>query len=118
MNLYPLTPLEQEYLSHIQDLMAHDKVRSMRRYTQHGDTSCLEHSLQVSFTSFRMARRLGLDAAAAALGASSMTSSSMTGMRRRRTADDRGFMPLPILKQPLPTPGSTSLCAGRKRISL
>ena len=63
MNRYPLTSLEREYLSHIQDLMDHDKVRSMSRYTQHGDTSCLEHSLQVSFTSFRMARRLGLDAA-------------------------------------------------------
>lgn len=68
MNRYPLTSLEREYLSHIQDLMDHDKVRSMSRYTQHGDTSCLEHSLQVSFTSFRMARRLGLDAAAAARG--------------------------------------------------
>lgn len=60
---------DQEYLECIQDLLAHEKVRSMRNYIQHGNTDCLTHCLCVSYNSYRICRRLGFDARSAARGA-------------------------------------------------
>lgn len=62
------TPIEQEYDNWINDLIAHDLVRSMKKYNQHSNTNCLEHSLAVSYLSFRLCKLLNLDARAAARG--------------------------------------------------
>lgn len=48
------------------DLLATGSVRSMGRWQHHGRITCLDHSLFVSYLSFRAARWLRLDAAAAA----------------------------------------------------
>jgi len=57
------------YSDCISDLIKHDSVRSMKNYIQHGHTNCLEHSLYVSYTSFIICKRLGLDYRSAARGA-------------------------------------------------
>lgn len=57
------------YSECISDLITHESVKSIKNYIQHGHTNCLEHSLYVSYTSFVIAKRLGLDYKSAARGA-------------------------------------------------
>ena len=49
-------------------LLSAPAVRSMGRWRHHGPVTCLDHSLFVAWWSFRLARRLGWDTAAAARG--------------------------------------------------
>lgn len=49
--------------------MRNEKVRSMKRYVQHGGITCLEHCLFVSYVSYRVSRKWGLNSRAAARGA-------------------------------------------------
>jgi len=60
--------LEKEYCDCVHDLIDHEKVRSMENYMQHGDISCYAHSLHVSYISFRLCKKLGLDYFSAARG--------------------------------------------------
>lgn len=57
------------YRNTVRDLVDKDILHEMDRFVQHSDVSCLEHSLYVSITAFRLAERLGLDADAVARGA-------------------------------------------------
>ncbi len=59
---------DTEYMKCIYDLMQHERVKSMGNYRQHGRINCLEHSLYVSYTSYLLSRRLGLDYILAARG--------------------------------------------------
>jgi uncharacterized protein len=59
---------DREYLECVADILGHEAVRSMKRYNQHGGVDCLEHCLNVSVTSFRICKRLGLDYRSAARG--------------------------------------------------
>ena len=59
---------DSEYQVCVGDILKHEAVRSMTRFNQHGGVDCLEHSLNVSVTSFSICRRLGLDSRAAARG--------------------------------------------------
>ena len=61
LGLYP-----DDYLSCVNDLLQHPLIRSMDQYISHGRTTVLEHSMAVSWRSYRLCRRLGLDARAAA----------------------------------------------------
>jgi uncharacterized protein len=63
------TALYGEYLGLVFDLISHRAVMAMADYTQHGSTSCLEHSLQVSYISYRICKKLGLDYRSGARGA-------------------------------------------------
>lgn len=58
----------KEYLECICDLINHEKVRLMENYIQHGDIDCLEHSIYVSYSSYLICKRLGLDYRSAARG--------------------------------------------------
>ena len=59
----------EDYLAEVADLLAHPEVCGMEELPQHAPgVSCLHHSLLVSYFSFRLCRRLGLDARAAARG--------------------------------------------------
>lgn len=49
------------YLACVADLLSEDLVLSMAQYIQHGDVSCLDHCLQVSYGSFKIGKKLGLD---------------------------------------------------------
>jgi len=40
----------------------------MEKFKQHGNTDCLEHSLNVSYTAYRLCKRMGLDYCSAARG--------------------------------------------------
>ena len=59
---------EKEYKECVRDLIQHEKVVSMKDFIQHGDISCLEHSLFVSYISYLICRRLGFDYRSAARG--------------------------------------------------
>lgn len=59
---------EELYLQIIEDIIQHEKVLSMKNFIQHGNTSCLEHSLYVSYNSFLHSRRMGLDYRSVARG--------------------------------------------------
>ena len=60
---------DPEYLDCISDLIQNEKVRSMRKYIQHGGITCLDHCLDVSHVSYLVCRKFGLDARSAARGA-------------------------------------------------
>lgn len=60
--------VEQEYIDYITEFAKSDIVREMKKYTQHGDTTTYEHCLKVSYYSYKMAKRLGLNAKACAIG--------------------------------------------------
>ena len=59
-------PQDEEYLALVRDLLEHPKVGLMREYIQHGDTTCLEHCVNVSYLSYLFCKSHGLDARAAA----------------------------------------------------
>lgn len=59
----------REYADLVGDLLENGAVRSMGSFIQHGDITCLEHSLYVSFLSYLACKRLGLDFRSAARGA-------------------------------------------------
>lgn len=59
---------ESEYKSYIRDIVEHELVLSMNEFNQHGNVSCLEHSLYVSFNSYLICRKFGLDCRSAARG--------------------------------------------------
>lgn len=58
----------KDFHSSISDLIETPVVRSMHRYTQHAEVSCLEHCIFVSYLSFRLCRFMGFDEIAAARG--------------------------------------------------
>lgn len=55
-----------EYLRCVHDLLRHEAVLSMRNYMQHGCTTTLTHCLHVSYLSYKICRRCGLDYCSAA----------------------------------------------------
>jgi uncharacterized protein len=58
----------QGYVSCVSELIRSPMVQSMRRHNHHGNVSCYEHSVFVSYIAFRLARRLKWDYTAAARG--------------------------------------------------
>lgn len=59
---------KEEYMECICELIQHEVVESMKNFIQHGDINCLEHSLYVSYCSYLLCKRLGLDFRSAARG--------------------------------------------------
>lgn len=57
-----------EYIDCVCDLLSEEIVWSMDDLPQHADVSCLNHCFNVSFLSYSICRRLGLDYRAAARG--------------------------------------------------
>lgn len=72
MNLFtPMTHTEKdfsEYLECVGDLLDHEAVQSMKNFTQHYGTDILEHSIHVSYLSFRICKARGYDYRSAARG--------------------------------------------------
>lgn len=68
LRLEPDSFADAEYLGCISGLIDHEMVRSMGNYIQHSDINCLEHSLYVSYSSYLVCRRMGLDYRSAARG--------------------------------------------------
>lgn len=59
---------KEEFFSIIQDLIENPAVQEMKNFNQHCNTSCYEHCLDVSYHSFLLCKKLGLDYRAAARG--------------------------------------------------
>ena len=53
--------LFQEYLEIIKDLLEDDTVMEMDNFRQHGQVSTLVHSIYVSFSAFKIAKKFKLD---------------------------------------------------------
>lgn len=68
LGLEPDSEPDALYLKCIQDLVSHEKVKSMRNYMQHKNIDCFEHCLHVSYGSYCICRKLGLDWRSAARG--------------------------------------------------
>lgn len=58
----------EDYKKCVSALLDSETVRAMRQYKHHFSVTCYEHSVFVSYVSFLMARKLGLDYMAAARG--------------------------------------------------
>lgn len=58
-----------EYELCVKDLLENQTVRSMEEFIHHSNVSCFDHSIHVSYKSYAMCRRLGLDYRSAARGA-------------------------------------------------
>lgn len=59
---------DSEYKNCILELINNSNVRSMEKFIQHSDLSCLEHSINVSYNSYLICKFLKLDYKAAARG--------------------------------------------------
>lgn len=57
-----------EFQKCISDLIIDESVRSMKNFIQHSSVTCLDHSVNVAFHSFRVCFILGLDYKSAARG--------------------------------------------------
>lgn len=60
------TAFEEAFYSCISDLVHHPVVLSMKRYTQHGETDCYQHCVNVAYYNYYFCTVLGLDACSAA----------------------------------------------------
>ena len=59
-------PDDSAYLSLTQDILETPVVSRMKGYIQHGDTTCMEHCVNVSYLSYLFCRDHGLNARCAA----------------------------------------------------
>ncbi|MDD2620625.1 MAG: HD family phosphohydrolase [Syntrophomonadaceae bacterium] len=57
-----------DYQECINDLLLHPMVHEMKQFTHHKSTNCFYHSLNVSYTSYRICKTLGWDHRSAARG--------------------------------------------------
>ena len=48
---------DEEYMSYVEDLLATDAVKKLANYTQHVHSTRLEHSLSVSYYSYKLAKK-------------------------------------------------------------
>lgn len=49
---------DSEYVSYIEDLLESEEVQKLAEFTQHHFTTRLDHSLSVSYTSYKLAKKL------------------------------------------------------------
>lgn len=57
---------DEEFYSYIRDIVHHPVVLKMKKYPHHGQSSCYQHCLNVSYYNYRICKFLGLDARSAA----------------------------------------------------
>ncbi|MBO1307583.1 HD domain-containing protein [Enterococcus sp. 669A] len=57
---------DKEYMSYVEDLLATEEVQKLANYIQHMNSTRLEHSISVSYNSYKIAKRLNGDARATA----------------------------------------------------
>lgn len=57
---------DYEYMECVQDILDSEVFLSTSQFIQHGDTTCMEHCIQVSYLSYCICRKYGWDYRAAA----------------------------------------------------
>ena len=55
-------PKDEEYIALVEDILGNDKFQSMENFIQHGTTTCLSHSISVSYMSYVYCKKHRLDA--------------------------------------------------------
>lgn len=50
---------DKEYLACVQDILDNPVFNQMEAYFQHGNTTCREHCIRVSYMSYKLCRKLG-----------------------------------------------------------
>lgn len=60
---------DTEFQEYIKELNENEAVQSMKKYIQHGSTTTYEHCLNVSYISYKIAKKLNLDARSTARAA-------------------------------------------------
>ena len=78
------------YVGYVRDLLEHPEVQRLANFVQHHATTRLEHCITVSYESYRIARRLHLDARATARAGPSRAPSRGRAGRGRRHRGHRG----------------------------
>ncbi len=58
----PKWKTDTEYIGHIEDLINRKEVQQLSEYTQHHFTTRLEHSISVSYRSYRISKKFGWNA--------------------------------------------------------
>ncbi len=67
---YDITPEnEPEFFSYIGDLYFTDEIQGLKRYPQHADINRLQHITSVTYLSYRLAKKKGLDVRSVCRGA-------------------------------------------------
>lgn len=61
-------PDDDDYIAIVQDILENEDFLSMANFIQHGTTTCLEHSIAVSYRSYITAKKYGLDSQSVARG--------------------------------------------------
>ncbi|MDL2327634.1 HDIG domain-containing protein [Ruminococcaceae bacterium OttesenSCG-928-A11] len=64
-----VVPDDAEYIAAVEDILYNETFQSMKDFPQHGSTSCLAHSIAVSYLTWHTCQKLGLNATEAARGA-------------------------------------------------
>lgn len=59
---------DTEFMAHVGHLIRHPKFQKLENIVQHQHSTRYEHSINVAYTSFKIARKLGWDAKATARG--------------------------------------------------
>ena len=59
--LYKLISNNKTYMEMVEPIINHPEIQSMSAYIHHGKTNCLTHSIHVSYKSYTLALKLGLD---------------------------------------------------------
>lgn len=57
---------DSEYMSYVSDLLATEAVQKLAQYTQHMNSNRLDHSISVSYNSYKLAKKWGGNARATA----------------------------------------------------
>lgn len=68
MNIKKQSYSVDEYLSCVSDILSEETFWTMDNFIQHAHTTTLDHSFSVSFLSYRLCKKRGLDYKAAARG--------------------------------------------------
>ena len=61
-------PDDCEYIEYVRDILENEQFCSMKNFIQHGETTCLTHSINVSYLSYLFCKAHHLNAKAAARG--------------------------------------------------
>ena len=64
-----ISSYDEEYNDYIKELINNPIVLSMKQYIQHGNTTCFDHCACVSYLSYKIAKKLNLDAKSTARAA-------------------------------------------------
>lgn len=59
---------DTEFLSYVKDILENDEFKKRKDYHHHHNMSVYEHSLYVSYKSYKIAKKRNLDAKSAAIG--------------------------------------------------